>query len=65
MSPCLVGILASIFAEQARFEAMKAENARRLHLGQTPVYGQTEFGYAAAELDVCQPQRRTQDEQAR
>lgn len=51
MSPQLVGILAAIFAAQARIAGMQAENAHRAACGDSPAYGDEAFGAEADQLD--------------
>ena len=58
MSPKLVGILAAIFAANARVEGMKAENARREACGQGPAYTDEAFGNEAGHLDALSVEAR-------
>lgn len=51
MSPQLVGILAAIFAEQARVVAMSAENLVRINQGNALAYNATAFFVSADILD--------------
>lgn len=58
MSPHLVGILAAIFAAQARVAAMQAENAHRAACGNSPAYGEEAFSAEAAHLDMLSVEAR-------
>lgn len=58
MSPQLVGILAAIFAEQARVVAMSAENLVRINQGHALAYGEAQFFASAATLDDLSIQAR-------
>lgn len=58
MSPQLVGILAAIFAEQARVVAMSCENNARLANGDALAYPSAAFYAAADQLDNLSIQAR-------
>ena len=51
MSPQLVGLLAAIFAGQARVLGMQAQNAHRAACGDSPAYTDEAFSIEAAHLD--------------
>ena len=58
MSSQLVGILAAIFAAQARIEGMKAENSLRECQGNSPAYGEDAFNHEAAFLQHLEIEAR-------
>lgn len=58
MSPQLVGILAAIFAAQARVAGMQAENAHRVACGNSPSYGEEAFQIEAHHMEVLANEAR-------
>lgn len=51
MNSQLVGILAAIYASNARVLGMQAENAHRAACGESPAYGEEAFGIEATHLE--------------
>ena len=51
MNPQLVGLLAAIFASNARVLAMQAENQTRVANGNSPAYGEDAFLTEAHHLE--------------
>lgn len=56
MTAAQLRVLAAIYAEVTRMEAMRAANVQRAVEGSSPAYGEDDFNYVANRLDELSTQ---------